>query len=62
MADTTLLVDEKGIEILVAWKRSHEGIELESVEVVIAARGIDILNSLSQHQYDAICEQVNSEL
>lgn len=60
--DTTCLIDEKGIEFLIAWRRDYEGMTLESVEVVIAGRGIDILNSLSQHQYDAICEQITSEI
>ena len=59
---TTCLVDEGAIEVLAAWHRTFEGIVLESVEVVIAGRGIDILTSLRQDQYDEICEQLNSEI
>lgn len=59
---TTCLVDEGAVEVLAAWHRTFEGIVLESVEVVIKGRGIDILPSLKQNQYDAICEEINSTI
>lgn len=59
---TTCLVDEGAFEVIVAWHREFKGIVLESVEVVVAGRGIDILDSLRQNQYDKICESLNSEI
>jgi hypothetical protein len=57
--ETTCLVDDNGIQVFVAWKKSSEGMELESFEVVVDGRAIDIVHSLTQAQHDAVCEQLN---
>lgn len=75
---TKTLIDESGIEILVSYRTIksepedvHEDdwsthvltyIELNSVEVVIKGKGIDILPLMNEKQKFFIVEQINDEL
>lgn len=59
---TVCLVDEGSVELIAAYEFSKsEGLSITSLEVVIAGKGIEILDKLDQKQYDAICEDIKTE-
>lgn len=59
--ETTMIVDEHGVEVLVSWFRTREGMELAAMELVIAGTGIPIeVRDLTQKQYNVICEEVDA--
>jgi hypothetical protein len=59
--ETTMIVDEAGIEILASWLRTRDGIELLAMEMVIAGKGIEIrVDDLDQKQYSHICEEIDA--
>lgn len=56
--DVVTLIDQSGVEVLVAYTLTGGEIELTSVEIVIAGRGIDILKAMDIRQLRAIEDEV----